>query len=300
METPVQLAFAIPTKNRPNEIRRLLKSIQRQSVRPSQIVIVDGGTISLRGILNGFPDLNIDYIIRPTSLTEARNLGIRTFLPSVTHAGFLDDDLVLDEGILELLVSFWSKASAEIAGVGLNITNLVLKGRLNFIKRPFLLSNERNGAILPSGYNTWYCPADKMESVEWLFGGASVWRKEIFNEFKFDEAYEGYAFLEDIDFSYRVAQKYKLLVLPEAKVEHLHAPGDRVSGYIFGKMQMLNRYHFVKKHSHLSVLCFFWASIGQILENLIRVIINHDRTFFFKAMGNIAGFYSIAINKNIK
>ena len=259
----IQLAFAIPTKNRPEEILRLLRSIQAQSVKPSQIIIIDGGEISLNEIVRSFPDLNINYIICPTSLTEAKNVGIRSFFPTITHAGFLDDDLVFEKGTLESLFSFWSKAPREIAGVGLNITNLVLRGPCNLIKWPFLLSSKNNGMILRSGYNTWYCPVDKRLYVDWLFGGASVWRREIFNEFRFDEAYEGYAFMEDVDFSYRVSRKYKLVALPEIKVKHLHAPGHRVSGFNFGRMQMLNRYHFVRKHPKLSVPLFFWSSFGS-------------------------------------
>jgi hypothetical protein len=33
-----------------------------------------------------------------------------------------------------------------------------------------------------------------------LPSGASVWRREIFDKFSFEEFFEGYSYLEDLDF----------------------------------------------------------------------------------------------------
>jgi GT2 family glycosyltransferase len=276
-------------------MQRLLTSIQDQSYHPDQIVIVDGGEVLINDIIAGFASLHIDYLRMPTSLTEARNQGIRLLKPDITHVGFLDDDIVFEHDSLEAMLSFWRNASSEIGGMGFNITNIVLRSNMNFLKWPFFLIDRREGAILRSGYDTFYTPLKKNTYVDWLLGGAAIWRREVLSEFRFDEWYEGYAFMEDIDFSYRVAKKNKLVIVAGARVKHLHAPGERVHGYIFGQMQMINRYYFVKKNPELSVILFLWACIGRTLGNFLIAILYSNKTFLFKSIGNMVGLCKIMI-----
>ena len=293
----IKLALIIPTKNRPKEITRLLLSIRDQSVKSVQIIIVNGGSICLKQVLQDFTDLNINYLTSNLSLTLQRNLGIKFLLPTITHVGFLDDDIFLKKWTLEKMLSFWLGVPSDIGGVGFNITDGILRGPINFLKWPFFTGNKQIGRILPSGYNTPYCPAKKNCYVDWLFGGATVWRREVLDEFKFDEWYKGYAFLEDVDFSYAVSKKYKLIVLAEARVRHLSAQDLRVGRYVFGRHQIINRYYFVKKNPELSVLCFLWASIGLLLENILKGIVRLKLAFFYRSLGNIAGLSKIISGK---
>ena len=39
----VKLAYVVPTKDRPDDLRKLLESLAAQTRAPDQIVIVDGG-----------------------------------------------------------------------------------------------------------------------------------------------------------------------------------------------------------------------------------------------------------------
>ena len=53
-----------------------------------------------------------------------------------------------------------------------------------------------------------------IKEVELCSGGNTSYLREVFEEFFFDEEFDGYAPMEDIDFSYRVSRKYKLIVDP--------------------------------------------------------------------------------------
>lgn len=279
---------------------RLLKSLEQQSVLPTSIVIVDGGAHDLHLLLREHTRIPIKYLREKTSITEARNRGIAELDATIEHIGFLDDDLVFEPGALEAMMRFWETADGCIGGAGFNIVNHPVRRRGNVLKWPFLLDCKSEGQILRSGYNTMYCPIKATQQVHWLYGGATMWRRQVLSAFKFDEWYEGYGLMEDIDFSYNVSKRYDLYVVAEAAVLHLHAPGDRVADYTFGQMQIINRYNFVKKHVELSMPLFWWASVGQALENIVRWIVFRKKTFILKCFGNVTGMVKLLLNSKTK
>ena len=55
-------------------------------------------------------------------------------------------------------------------------------------------------------------------------GLVHVYRREVFDKVRFDEKLSGYAWKEDIDFSYRVVQEgYVLVQTPRALIDHRRA-----------------------------------------------------------------------------
>ena len=86
---PQQLAFVVATKDRREDLRRMLQSLSEQSFHPAQIVIVDASSIPVQGITAEFNALNIKYIrhLQP-SASKQRNVGIRAADPNIDTAGF--------------------------------------------------------------------------------------------------------------------------------------------------------------------------------------------------------------------
>jgi GT2 family glycosyltransferase len=163
---------------------------------------------------------------------------------------FFDDDVVLEPNYLKNIISVFSdERFNDVAGVTGRITNYE-KPRLNIIKRMFILDTAQKGKILSSGFNVrnfdW---CNSRIYVEWIPGGMSSFRRSIFYEFKFDENYsqEG-AGREDIDFSYRVAKKYRLLYEPSARLLHRESTISRTTEAQFGRIQILERLYFIKKN----------------------------------------------------
>ena len=57
--------------------------------------------------------------------------------------------------------------------------------------------------------------------VEFLCGGQTAYRRQVCEEFGFDEDFfSGYSALEDVDFSYRVSRKYRNHYCPRARCFH--------------------------------------------------------------------------------
>ena len=284
-----RIAFVVPTKDRPHELRRMLASVQAQSVHPTQIIVVDGSTSPCEEISRGFPGLTIQYLrVFPPSLSKQRNAGMAAVDPSITLAGYLDDDLVIEPGAIEAMLRFWEKAGEDVGGARFNIVNEDLP-RAVWIKSLFLLESQKRGDMLRSGYQTAIGRVAKDTYVRWLSGGVTLWRRRVIDEFAYDEWFQGTGYLEDVDYSYRVGKRYKLVVVANAQVQHLTHPVRKDSNYVLGKWQAVNRFYFVKKHRDFFLLLSYWSALGELLLNLGTAIRQIDSGRLKRAWGNLVG-----------
>jgi glycosyltransferase involved in cell wall biosynthesis len=96
------LSIVVPTKNRPQSLRRLLESLQRQDYRPYEVIVVDDASDAPVSGLNG-----VSVIRREVSggCGPARNDGI-----AAAHGAFIasfDDDCeITDPNLLTRAVEF--------------------------------------------------------------------------------------------------------------------------------------------------------------------------------------------------
>src|SRR5438045_4134033 len=102
MQSMNKLAFVVPTKDRPHDLRRMLASLNAQTRMPEQIIVVDGSKPDVQHVTAEFPALSIDYIrVYPPSLAAQRNAGMQRLRNDITLAGYLDDDVVLEADAVE-------------------------------------------------------------------------------------------------------------------------------------------------------------------------------------------------------
>ena len=285
-----KLAIIVATKDRPEELKRLLESVSSQDIKPVQIVIVDGGNSPVRRIAEDFRDLNINYVRKvPASLTAQRNIGIGALRDDVTLAAFLDDDIVVEKDGLKNMVDFFEASPQDVGGASFNNMSDRYK-KPTILERIFFVNADKPGMILRSGFQSKLCSLDETTSVEWLVGCAMVYRRGVFSEFAFDEYFSGYARYEDVDFSYRVGRKYMLFVVADAKVQHLNRLEDADFSFALGRMEFINRLYFTGKNPDLSTALCYWSLFGLFLNNILKGVLRMDRRYLNRATGNIAGF----------
>ena len=96
------LSIVVPTKNRPQSLRRLLESLQRQDYRPYEVIVVDDASDAPVSSLNG-----VSVIRREVSggCGPARNDGIAAS-HGVFIASFDDDCEITDPSLLVRAVEF--------------------------------------------------------------------------------------------------------------------------------------------------------------------------------------------------
>lgn len=274
----------------------MLKSLAEQSCLPDQVIIIDEGQ-PIGDLAREFPRLDLQVLsLLGSSTSVKRNAGARAARPEMTLIGFMDDDIVLEPGAIEAMLAFWDEAPADVGGASVNLVNHPplyaswLKS-LRIASWLGLYSREK-GAVLRSGIHTMKGRVGKTMYVRWLGTSAAVYAKKVLEEYAFDEWFQGYSYLEDLDFSYRVGKKHKLAVVADARFYHYPSPIGRPRPYLFGKKEVVNRLYFVSKHKELSLpLCCF-ALVVRSLLSLILGVSKRDVSYLKRALGNYVGFFS--------
>lgn len=274
-DSPVTVSVVICTKDRPQALAECLASLARQSVLPTELIVVDAGTTTRGDPLAGFAARtagvrDVLHLFSEPGLPRQRNLGARAARGDVVL--FLDDDTVLDRGYVEAIVAVYaSDGDRRIGGVGgaLCPDPTPREGALRrAARRAFLLQGHGRGRVKRSGHPEFaFAPAEQLE-VEFLSGCNMSFRREVFAEIAFDERLSGYAVGEDLHFSYAVSRRWKLVVTPHARVDHREVAGGRPPGAARAEMAVLNRFLFVREQlarGPIDWLCFAWAAIGDLL-----------------------------------
>lgn len=260
-----KLSLVIATKDRPADLRCLLESVQVQTVKASEILIVDGGSEPVDSMVREFPGLPLRYLRHlPASTAAQRNVGIRASDPSATLLGFADDDTTFESMAFERMLNFWDTAEPDVLGAAFNIRNYPRRGS-SLLKRGRLaewlgLYSPRPGSVSRSGWQTVSGEFEKTQYVEWLPSTAVIFRRQVLMANPVDEVFESYSYLEDLDLSYSISRIGRLAVVADAGFSHFPSQQSRISARQFGRDEVLNRIYFVKKHKLSVWRC--WLGIG--------------------------------------
>ncbi len=281
----------VPTIGRRDDLRKMLRSLAGQSRLPDEVIVV-GDYVG--DLLSEFCTLRPRFIHQPgSSASRNRNAGAAASGSTSDLLAFLDDDMVLEPEAWAAMMRFWESGPPDLGGAGFNWVNHPPRSiprlkRTALAKRLGLYSDQR-GAVVRSGFHTTYGYVDADTPGSWLPSGAVVYRKRVFMEYGFDNWFEGYSYLEDLDLSYRVSKRYKLAMVSDARINHYPSGTGRPGNVLFGKKEVLNRLWFVRKHQELSVgLCYVAIAIRMALS-LLSAIQTRDIHPLGRIAGNLAG-----------
>jgi len=290
----MKISAVIPTKNRVQQLIECIKSIVAQSLPPDELIIVDGSDTqeAYLKIKEEFYQEKIKYIYAKLNIAganPARNIGVRNSSGDIIF--FLEDDIVYDKDFIKEIVKVFERDSEKkIGGVMGNVVNTrapapkrilrklylrKLYANLNLlIEHIFLLPIVGNGGFRASGSPTFIQGAKEIKNVNFLFGGLTAYRKEVFKDLTFDENPNA-MLVDDEDFSYRVSRKYQIVYTPYAEVIHNRlSPIGSFSRYTRAKMTVQGRYYMLKKNFPQTLkhtLAFWWSVIGYFLQSIMSM-----------------------------
>ena len=273
------ISIIIPTKNRYQDILNTVKSIGEQICLPDEFIIVDQNTsddvkncvIPLFDSFDSFKKHKtiLKYIHNPqiNGLTQARNRGIEKNESDIVF--FFDDDVILEKDFIFNVMEIYKK-HPEIFGVSGIMTNYRVGFIESILRRIFELGNFYDQRIALY-INRRYKDAEYVP-VSMLYGGLTSYRKEVFEEFSFDENLIKYALGEDIDFSFRVSRKYKTVIAPGARLIHVESNAGKSNDRKFKENLVFMSHYFFKKNMDKNLgnyLRFIWLNVGYLVNSII-------------------------------
>jgi len=212
----------VATRFRPDSLLRLLESLQRQTLRPSAVVVTDNGPDPATLALAGRTPLPLEFLSPKKNLGFGGGLALagQTALekfPDLTHLLVVDDDAFLTPNDLEGLLR-----SMESHQVGTVAPFLVdPQGTLQEVPEPVLWplarafrrvtqDLTRARALAPSGYSMAWCigPCLLIRKDAWLRAGPP--RSDML------------AYGDDVEFSLRLSAVAPAWAEPSVTV--VHAP----------------------------------------------------------------------------
>lgn len=278
----LKTSYIICTKNRIDDIKRLFETVKIQTYIPDEIIIIDSSdnnkTESFVEEIKESYKYMIYYYKSMPGLTLQRNFGICKSEGDIVF--FTDDDGLLDKDYFSEIMKCYEDNS--VMGVGTRETNNIVRSRISsFLRDIFMLSRANGtGKMQPSGFPAYMDMSNKDHVAESeILGGFCSFRRKVFDDFKFDENLVGYAFMEDVDFSYRVSRKYKLVYNPHAKFYHNVSETERIDQRKYFFMTIYNHFYLTKKNMGITIfniIPVIWSYIGILVRAVLLSIYYHE------------------------
>lgn len=317
---------------RSESLLQLLQSVQKQTLYPDEILIIDGSTnTETEEVLNRNQFHNLIYFAVPPEyrgLTKQRNFGIERVGNEMETVCFLDDDTILTFNYFEEIIKTFedNPTISGVGGVAINENNWFLaesnqtynpnhyyqwegyaykEGQRNVVRNYLGLQSNLGPGRMPDyshGKTCGFPLNGKTYEVDLLIGMSFAFRKKVFVSIKFSSYFEGYGLYEDADFSIRALQFGKNAINTKVQLSHFHHPSGRPNQYQYGKMVVRNGWYVWRTKNPKPTFNhqFKWHSI-TILLTLIRfsnIFTTHKRKeALTEALGRTMGWWSLIFNK---
>lgn len=286
-EAPVKgPAVVIATRNRPDDLVTTIETLVSQTVLPAELCIVDSSdstpTRSVIEELCAKAGIPLDYHHpAPRGLTVQRNVGVRRTTGDPIF--FLDDDVALAPDCFEQVLAEYDRWGPELGGVRATPTRPARPSLgTRIYRRLFGIGGwwpEASGKVRPGFYAEGVSEAAGVRKLEYFNGWFMSYRREVFEHEWFDEALSGYAYKEDIDFSYRVSRRYTLIQTPKARCDHLKSGASRMSSHQLQRMNLANQFYLHRKlmpQDGRHKFALWWALTGLFILNLGKAVQTRD------------------------
>ncbi|CAN5623349.1 hypothetical protein BH24ACT26_BH24ACT26_20100 [soil metagenome] len=283
-------AFVIATRNRATELLTTVESLVAQSVLPAELCIVDSSEAtparSRIEELCARVALPLDYH-HPAArgLTVQRNIGISRTTGDPVF--LIDDDVWLAPDCHEQVLAEYERWGPELGGVRATPVRPARPPRVSILwRRLFGIGGwwpEASGRMRPGFFVEGVSEAAGVRKLAYFNGWFMSYRREVFEHERFDEALSGYAYKEDVDFSYRVYRRgYTLVQTPQARVDHFKTETGRLPPYQLQRMNVANQFYLHRKNMpqtarHKAAL--WWALVGLFTLNVGKAAQQRDHGY---------------------
>lgn len=256
------LSVIIASKGRPEMLQGTITCLMRQTQLADEIIVAVTGEEDYLPELLSTPRLRL--VISPAGSSIQRNRAINELHPDSVLTAFLDDDVELEEQYLEKVCAYLL-SNPDIAGQsGAPLLDRPQGGRMSREEAQPIIRNKE-------------LDAPQAQPTRCLFGCNMTIRSAYVRHERFDERLALYGWMEDRDYTSRIAKYGRTVYCTVAKFIHFGSPAGRVSEQLLGYAQIMNSTYLLRK-GVLNRSEFKGEAINPLLANTIRSIgLRHPR-----------------------
>ncbi len=250
----MRIAIGLATAGRPETAMRAIADLAKQTRQPDAIVVSVPALDDLAS--NARDDPRVHIVTGPRGLTRQRNAILdQTELFDVVV--FIDDDFVADEGYLAAVERAFVRHPNLVAATGVVLADGITGPGYDHHQAEAILASTRGAR-------------DDIETTYSAYGCNMAFRLDVARRagVRFDERLPFYGWLEDVDFSRRMADQGQVARIMDAFGVHLGVKGARQSGLRFGYSQIANPIYLVRKGSYTWPRAA-WLMGRNLLKNLV-------------------------------
>ncbi len=234
-------------------------------------------------------------------LTIQRNIGIER--TSGDPVFLIDDDVYLAPDCHAAILDEYARWGPELGGVRASPVHPARPPLISVLWRKLFGIGgwwpEASGRMRPGFWVEGISEAAGVRKIEYMTGWFMSFKREVFEDFRFDENLSGYGHKEDVDFTYRVARRYVLLQTPRARCEHYQTISQRLSSHHLMRMNLGNQFYLHRKNmpqdlKHRAAL--WWGLLGLFVLNLGRGAVKRDPGI---VTGMVVGAWEQALGKGL-
>lgn len=288
-------SLIIPTKDRWDHLKNLIDKIFLYKLDFDEIIVVDSSEeFQAEKIKKKCQESNIKYFHTYPSTAYQRNFGLQKIKENQLVM-FMDDDVIFFEETFDKMNECIKKYinDDKISGFGFNQVDDNKIGLFEIIKKFSIISllgiyPSKPGQVSKSGWHSKILNLKDDILAEWVFTTICIYKRKDIIDYKFDETFGMYSYLEDLDFSLNLKKKNKKIFLSSKSIFKHPKNIDR-SNFNFGVVEIINRYKIVKKHK-LSKILFFITIIMRFLISFVKSLA-FNKNYFLRCIGNIYSLF---------
>ena len=297
----LKTSLIIPTRNRSKNLLDLLNNLFLLKLKFKEILVIDSSVNTESKIIKSYcKKKKIRYFFSKPSTSYQRNLGLKKSKKN-NYIMFMDDDVVVTKNTFVEMNKCINKNNynPSIAGFGFNQIDFEKKSIFEKIKKNKIVEylniySSIPGRVSSSGWHSKILNLKEDILADWVFTTICIFKRYEIKDFKFDESFGKYSYLEDLDFSLNL-KKIKKKIYISSKARFKHPQNIDRSGFNFGIVEINNRFKIIKKHN-LSKKHFIFGCIIRFIISILKSVPS-NRKYFLRAVGNIYGLFLILKKK---
>jgi GT2 family glycosyltransferase len=256
-----RIAVGIATVGRADTLCKTLSLLLSQLRIPDAVFISAPTASDVRGVTNCLP---ASYVaLGQRGLTRQRNVILEMARKKTDLLVFMDDDFLPCRAYLQDTLAAFADHPDVVMTTGYVIQDGICGPGLDF-----------DSALAELTRSDRQTCSEEIRDVANGYGCNMAMRLAVASAHgvRFDEDLPLYGWLEDVDFSHRLAKYGRIVTVPRAKGIHLGIKRGRQSGVQLGYSQIANPYHLARKGSVSWRRSFYLVSrnVAANLRGLVK------------------------------